>query len=184
MRPVSWVRMMKAAYATTPLGTGSGSSRFSSPSGSFQVLYMGQSVGTALAETVIRDRFESLLPDARTLPRAELARWVMTEINATRELRLVDLRHDGPLRLGLDTDAVGAKAHTSGQVFSQEIHDAFPRIDGLLYLSRLNRGQCIALYDRSITSTLTASPPVAIERSTLVEHALETFRIALLDDPS
>src|SRR3712207_1116747 len=100
MRPVSWIRMMKAAYAATPLGTGPGSSRFSSLSCNFQVLYLCQSVGSALAETVIRDRFESLPPDARTLPRAELARLIITEINATRELRLVDLRHDGPLRVG------------------------------------------------------------------------------------
>ena len=184
MQPMRWVRMMKAAYGSTPLGTGPGSSRFSSSGNAFQVLYMGQTAGTALVETVIRDRFESLPADQRTLIRAELARWVMAEISATEPLRLLDLRGDGPVRLGLNTDAVGAKAHEAGQAFSGEVHEHFPEIDGILYLSRFVRGQCIALYDRSIAGRLTAGAAVRIERSDMVLHALETLRVRMIDDSS
>jgi len=53
-----WPRIIQAHYAASPLGAGYGSSRFSSPNQSFKVLYAAFDFSTALAEAVIRDRFQ------------------------------------------------------------------------------------------------------------------------------
>ncbi|MBY4639888.1 RES domain-containing protein [Gluconacetobacter entanii] len=52
-----YVRIMPSKHDDTPLGMGPGASRFSSPSDQYNVLYAASDVRTAVAETLIRDRF-------------------------------------------------------------------------------------------------------------------------------
>ncbi|WP_375337273.1 RES domain-containing protein [Rhizobium lentis] len=53
-----YVRIIARAHAGTPLGMGFGKSRFSSPKDKFQLLYLAQDPMTAVAETIVRDRFQ------------------------------------------------------------------------------------------------------------------------------
>jgi hypothetical protein len=92
-------RIIKTLYAPTPLGLSRGPSRFSSPSGAFQVLYAAAAFRTALAEAVIRDRMV-----ARTrhyIGRATLAARSVTLVSTSATLSLFDARgevrpHAGP----------------------------------------------------------------------------------------
>jgi hypothetical protein len=56
-QPSSYLRVMRSAHMATPLGMGFGSSR-SSPGDSFRLVYIAHDVATAIAETIIRYRFE------------------------------------------------------------------------------------------------------------------------------
>jgi hypothetical protein len=62
-RIADWPRILPTWHRATPADAGFGSSRFSSPSGAFKVLYAADNFPTAFAEAVIRDRFEG-----KTLP--------------------------------------------------------------------------------------------------------------------
>ncbi len=97
-------RIIRSEYADQPKGVSSGPSRFSSPNGAFQVLYAAQNLQTALAETIIRDRF---------VGRAR--RYVGYSTLEGRAVTLI-------CALGLDTDIGRARAHGPGQAFSEWLH--------------------------------------------------------------
>jgi hypothetical protein len=78
----SWLRIMKSGHKDTPLGCGFGSSRFSSPTSSFKVIYLGETVGTSFAETVIRDRLEAVPTSERFLLLSEIPQWAIAEISS------------------------------------------------------------------------------------------------------
>ena len=74
----------------TPLGTGPSMARFSSFDGNFQTLYAAASLATAIAETIVRDRFEG--GGARQLFSSELEKHCVAQLSATVPFYLVDLR--------------------------------------------------------------------------------------------
>ena len=178
----AWLRVLRSQFAATPLGCGFGPSRFSSPSNAFKVIYLGQTMATAIAETVIRDRFEAVSPALRVLDLSEISTWAVAELHTSVPLRLLDLTEVGALRLGLNTDAVGAKAHQAGQAFSEALHAQFSDIDGIQFLSRLTRGRCMAVYERSIAPCLKAKGVVGLEQAVSLTGILVDLGITLNDD--
>ncbi len=158
----SFVRVMPAAHKSTPLGTGYGTSRFSSTRQAFRLLYAAPDLKTALAETLIRDRFEGKAK--RVLDMTEIEERVVAEISTSSPLKLLDLRKDGLLKLGVSTDAARAKSHRHGQKLSDAVHAGFD-MDGILYLSRLAGEECVAVYDRAIDGKLKAGKAFALERA-------------------
>lgn len=63
-----WPRILPTKHRATPAGAGFGSSRYSSPSDAFRILYAAEDFSTAFAEAVVRDRFEG--KSRRYLPAA------------------------------------------------------------------------------------------------------------------
>lgn len=123
------MRIIGRQHADTPLGMGFGRTRFSSPRDRFRLLYLAQDPATAVAETIIRDRFERQV--ARELLREEFDRYSIATIRNPAPLLLLDLRHEGANLLGVSTDAVRAKAQASGRRFSQYAHDR-TNFDGIV----------------------------------------------------
>src|SRR4051812_34917643 len=106
-RGAVWRRLYEARHPN-PLGFRPALSRLSDPTGSaFGLIYLGSSVRVAFHEVILRDR-----ADARTgpvlVPCAELEAYCCAEIEVAAPLRLVDLTGDGPLRMGVPSDVVGA----------------------------------------------------------------------------
>ena len=160
----------------TPLGMGFGQTRFSSPEGRFRLAYIARDLPTAIAETIVRDRFEGTTE--RVLDQSEIEEWAVAEITATLPLVVLDLRTTGLLRLGVSTDAGHAKAHREGQKFSGAIHGTFA-IDGLLYASRLTSAECLAVYDRAAAVKLEATPAVNLVRHPDLVAALQSIGVAI-----
>lgn len=111
-QPRSYLRVMRAAHMATPLGMGFGHTRFSSPDRTFQLVYIAHDLATAIAETIVRDRFEGRMK--RVLDQSEIEEWAVAEITATSPLTVLDLRTTGLLRLGVSTDAARAKTIGEG----------------------------------------------------------------------
>jgi hypothetical protein len=149
----NYVRIFPKAYKATPLGTGQGMARFSSAKGNFNTLYAASSLATAIAETIIRDRFEG--DGARFLFGSELADSCIASISAASPLQLVDLRTDGCFQLGVSTDIASAKGWDDARALAQCIYDD-TLLDGFVYRSRLTRANCVAIFDRAISVKLTA----------------------------
>lgn len=85
--PISkaWMRQtIPIAHRSTPLGMGFGQSRFSSPNQMFRLLYAAYDLATAIAETIVRDRFEGT--QERVLDESEIEDWSVTEVTATDAL--------------------------------------------------------------------------------------------------
>jgi RES domain-containing protein len=147
-------RILRAAYAHQPKGLSSGPSRFSSSSGGFRVLYAAQDFATAFAEAVARDRFVDR--QRRYIGKATLIGRAVTLITTTAPLKVLDARGEAAYILGVDTNAVRARAHDPGQALSERLH-AETDFDGLLYDSRLTGRACIAVYERALPK-IDASP--------------------------
>jgi hypothetical protein len=171
-----WPRILPTKHRATPAGAGSGSSRYSSPTDAFRVLYAADNFPTAFAEAVVRDRFEG--KSRRYLYRPHLEQVCLTAISSSRELTLLDLRGAGAYELGVDTDASRARDHTIGQSFSQAVHDDLADVDAILFDSRLTTGACVAIYDCAF-SALSGTLPIGLLQVALLPAELIRLGITL-----
>jgi hypothetical protein len=156
---------------------GFGKTRFASTTDSFKLLYIAENLTTAVAEAIIRDRFEGAT--ARELTGDEVANWGVTEVHAHLPLHLLDMRTDGCFLLGVSTDITGAKAQNEARQFSQDLF-AQTNVDGILYLSRLTRKTCVAVYDRAVGLKLAAGPVHELETLAVLVPSLSVLRVSLI----
>ncbi len=170
-----WPRILPSRHRATPAGAGFGSSRFSSPSRAFRVLFAADGFPTAFAEAVVRDRFEGKA--RRFLYRPYLDQFCLTAISSRRELALLDLTGAAAYEVGVDTDVNRARIHAAGQVLSEAVHEEMPDVDGL-FNSRLTAGRCIALYDRAFPA-LSGTNPIELIRSALLPDELSRLGITV-----
>lgn len=91
------------------------------------------------------NRIDDLLLDERDLAIRSYA-----TIEVRRPLSLVDLRGDGPLRMGIPSDVVRGSKQSSARRWSLAIHEHPSQPDGIVYPSRLNGETNLAVYDRAI----------------------------------
>ncbi|HRD45101.1 MAG TPA: RES family NAD+ phosphorylase [Caulobacter sp.] len=171
-----WVRILPSRHRASPVGAGYGSSRFSSPSDAFKVLYAADNFATAFAEAVVRDRFEGKA--RRFLYRPHLDQLCVAAIASSRELVMLDLRGSAAYELGVDTDASRARDHAAGQALSETVHAAMPDVDAILFDSRLTSGACIAIYERALP-TLSANPPIGLMQAALLPAELTRLAITV-----
>ena len=176
-QPTAYLRVTPIAHRATPLGMGFGKTRFASPTDAFKLLYIAEDLATSVAEAIIRDRFEGTT--ARELTAGELADWGVTEVSAPVPLRLLDMRTAGSFLLGVSTDIAGAKAQDEARQFSRAVFDQTD-LDGILYLSRLTRRTCVAVYDRAVAAKLDAGPVHELEALAALVPALSALRVALI----
>jgi hypothetical protein len=172
-----YLRVMEARHRFTPTGMGPGKTRFSSPVNSFTVLYAAQDLPTAIAEKVVRDRFQG--NRNRVLLEADIDELVVTSLIGSTSLKLLDLRTSGASRLGVPTDAVRGRAQQAGRRFSQQLYDTTD-FDGIVYMSRITNAECVAIYDRAATAHLDKRCPVAdLIRVGELEPALRSLSVTL-----
>jgi hypothetical protein len=171
-----WPRILPTKHRATPTGAGFGSSRYSSPTDSFRVLYAADNFPTAFAEAVVRDRFEG--KSRRYLYRPHLEQVCLTAISSSRDLTLLDLRGAAAYELGVDTDASRARDHAVGQTFSQAVHDQMADVDAILFDSRLTTGACVAIYDRAF-SALSGTVPIGLLQAALLPAEITRLGITL-----
>ncbi|HQS47164.1 MAG: hypothetical protein B7Y12_05865 [Rhizobiales bacterium 24-66-13] len=175
-RPSSYLRVMPKVHAATPLGMGFGQTRFSAPDNAFRLVYIARDIMTAIAETIIRDRFEGRAK--RVLDITEVDAWAFSEVSATDPLTVLDLRTTGLLKLGVSTNAARAKSHATGRRLSKALYDRFA-IDGILYTSRLTSAECVAVYDRAVPAKLTSTPAADLVRNPYLIDALQSLNVTV-----
>jgi hypothetical protein len=138
-----------------PLGVGKTPSRYSDPrrlaeEKRFGVLYLGTTLKVCFVEAILRDRRNGAVGDY-PIGEIELCQRRYAEIVVTSTLRLVDLRGDGPIRMGIPSDVVGATRQRPARAWSVLFHDHPIAPDGIIYPSRLNEEINLAIYDRAVS---------------------------------
>jgi hypothetical protein len=176
-QPIAYLRVTPIAHRTTPLGMEFGKTRFASPTDVFKLLYIAEDLATSIAETIIRDRFEGSA--VRELTVGELSGWGAAEVTAHVPPRLLDMRTAGCFLLGVCTDITGAKAQDEARQFSQAVFEQ-TNLDGILYLSRLIRRTCVAVYARAVATTLAAGAVHELETLAALVPALTALRVRLI----
>ncbi len=179
-----WRRLYQTRF-TDPLGYGLGPSRFSDPETSFLpparfgVVYLGSSVKVCFLEAILRDRG---VGRTRAFPIewAELEMWTCGELRIDAALRLVDLRGDGLVRMGIPTDVARASSQDLGRAWSRAFwsHDAKP--DGIIYDSRLNGETNIGLYDRALTKVAATATPRLVDCRAELASIINDFDLSIV----
>lgn len=166
-----------------PLGFGKTPSRFSDPrrriaANRFGVLYLGATLKVCFLEAILRDDRNGIVGDFPIDEHDLRSRRVAT-IAGSRLLRVVDLRGDGPVRMGIPSDVVSASSQTLARAWSLALHDHPAQVDGILYPSRLNEQHNVAIFERAI-SALTCSARVPLLRARGIAATLEDLKVAVI----
>lgn len=109
----------------------------------------------------------------------ELTRRRYAEIATTTDLRLVDLRGENGVRMGVPTDVVRAQRQNLARQWSLAFHEHPSQPDGILYPSRLNGATNLAIYNRSI-GKLQPKRVVTLFGALGLAQILEDFRVGLV----
>lgn len=166
-----------------PLGFGKTPSRFSDPrrriaANRFGVLYLGATLKVCFLEAILRDDRNGVVGDF-PIDEHDLRSRRAATIAGSGSLRLVDLRGDGPVRMGIPSDVVSASSQTLARAWSLALHAHPAQVDGIIYPSRLNEQHNLAIFDRAI-SALTCSASVPLLRAPGIVAALDDLRVALV----
>lgn len=174
----TWRRMYETRFPN-PLGHGPGLSRFSDPTGkAFGLIYLGSTAKVAFVETILRDRTDGRGADC-VVAYGEIEKRSLASIVPVEPLVLVDLTGDGPLRMGVPSDVVGARDQSLAQSWSVAFHDHPSKPDGVLYPSRLNEQRCIALYARAIGKLNATATPRLLDCRAELAAILDDLEIAI-----
>lgn len=167
----SFGRIFDARYAD-PLGFGKTPSRFSDPrrcadAKRFGVLYLGESLTVCFLETVLRDQRDGAIGDL-LLEESALRQRLYAEIGTAEPLKMVDLRDEGAIIMGVPTDVAKASSQTLARKWSAAFHAHPETPDGIIYPSRFSGRTNLAVFDRAIkklhvtrTMRLIAAPGLA-----------------------
>lgn len=164
-----------------PLGFGKGRSRFSDPrrwveASRFGVLYLGSSLKVCFIEAILRDDRDNVigwLPIAETVLRDRS----LASITPTRDLRL-DLRGDGPVRMGIPSDVARGRRQTLARAWSVAFHEHPAGIDGIIYPSRLNGEHNLAIYGRAVPSLISPAR-IPLLRAHGLAAILDDLKVAI-----
>ncbi|SIT56163.1 RES domain protein [Mesorhizobium prunaredense] len=136
-----------------PLGFGKTRSRFSDPrrripENKFGVLYLGETL-VCFLEAVLRDQRDGVVGDL-PIEEKEIYARRYAEIEAITPLKMVDLRDDRAIIMGVPTDVAKAANQTLARAWSVAFHNHTEAPDGIIYPSRLNGHTNLAVFDRAI----------------------------------
>lgn len=174
-------RVIHRNHRTTPLAAVPAPSRFSDPQMRYAVLYAAESVRCAFWETLGRNRFARRRQ--RSLPRSEVEARLVVSIRSADALSLLDLRGDGPLRIGAPSAVAHDGNHAAGRALSAVVHAGVPQADGFLFTSRFTGDPCVAVFDRAIGRLRTDAPADLVRHGGFLD-ALDDYDIVLTGPPS
>ncbi len=174
-------RIYMAKYPD-PLGYGKTKSRFSDPrrrkaENRFGVLYLGTTVGVCFLEAVLRDQRDGIVGEL-AIEESELEMRCYAEIEVATPLRLVDLRENGAVAMGIPSDVHRGTGQALSRAWSVAFHEHPQAPDGIIYPSRLNGEVNLAIYGRAVPKLRPVRLRRLIDLAELVP-VLTDFQVAL-----
>jgi hypothetical protein len=166
------------------LGYGKTGSRFSDPrplpeKDRFGVLYLGESVAVCFLEAVLRDRRNGTI-GTFPISEAEIDDRRCAQIEIANPLRMVELRGNALVRMGVPTDVPLGSSHDLSRPWSLAFHEHPDAPDGIVYPSRLNGQTNLAIYDRAIPKLRLRETPVPLKETPEFPGLLDEFDVALV----
>ncbi len=174
-------RVIHESLRARPLTAVPAPSRFSDPAGAYAVLYAAESVRCCFWEAVVRNR---LTRNQRSeLPRADIQVRDVVCLESREDLTVVDLRGDGPIRIGVSPAVTHDTNHAAGRALSAATFADVPEADGFMFQSRFMGHRCVAVFDRAIGKLNGIGVTPLIEHADFLE-ALDDYDILLTTPPA
>ncbi|QIP36633.1 RES family NAD+ phosphorylase [Komagataeibacter rhaeticus] len=174
-------RILLRRFSDT-LGFGKNESRFSDPRDlpppeRFGVLYVGSTLKVCFVEAILRDSRDGVIGEL-LLAEQEITDRDYAEIVVVTDLRVVDLRSENPLRMGIPSDVVGGSDQRPARQWSLALHNHPAKPDGILYPSRLNEEINLAIFERAIPK-LSEAARMNLNGIFALEDILDLFQVAI-----
>ena len=106
----------------------------------------------------------------------------MVSIASTEALSLVDLRGDGPVRIGAPSAVAHDGNHAAGRALSAAVYAGVPEADGFAYSSRFTGDTCVAVFDRSFGKLKLLRTDELVRHAVFLD-ALDDYGIVLTEPP-
>ena len=164
-------RMIHRSHRSHPLDAVPTPSRFSDPAGRYSILYATETVVCGFWEALARNRFTRRR--RREIPLLDIESRLVVAIRSTEPLDVVDLRGDGPIRIGAPTAVAHDANHAAGRSLAAATYANIPEADGFLFQSRFTGHVCAGVFDRAFGKL------EVLDVTPLVQHA--DFLRALTD---
>ena len=129
-------------------------------------------------EALLRDKRNGAVGDFPLAERELHARQYVEIINA-HELRLVDLRGNCAIRMGVPSDVARASKQSLARAWSIAFYEHPEKPDGVIYPSRLNSEINLAIYDRAIPK-LVVDVEVPLIAASGLASILNDLKVALV----
>ncbi len=144
------------------------------------MLYASDTVRCAFWETLARNRFARRR--RRELPRSEVEARLVVSIGSTGPLALIDLRGDGPVRIGAPSAVAHDGNHAAGRALSASVHAGVAEADGFLFASRFTGDACVAVFDRAFGRLRALGVDELVRHAGFLD-ALDDYDIVLTEPP-
>jgi RES domain-containing protein len=166
-----------------PLGFSKTRSRFSDPrrrieANRFGVLYLGSSLKVCFLEALLRDERDGVIGDY-LMAETELDARRYAEVEVREALKLIDLRGDGPVRMGIPSNVTRGSKQALARKWSVAFHDHPEQVDGIIYASRLNGETNLAVYGRAV-GKLVAPRVHTLRRTPGLAEVLNVLAVAIV----
>lgn len=149
--------------------------RFDDPAGGFGVLYLGESPGVAVLETLVRGADRCIVDQREWNLRS------VSQVSLAQDLWMVQFEGPGLRRFGIGAERAHAGSYTECQEFSATLHARHPDVDGIQFRSRWDTSRlCWAIFDRAGHKIGPAGAPHRLHRSTIGDQVLDECEIQLV----
>jgi hypothetical protein len=122
-----------------------GKYRFDAPAGEYGVCYLGNSLGVAILETLVRGKRVPIIP------RAELEARAGSTVSSTETLKVMQLEGPGLPSFGVSVHEVTGPNYTDCRDLALRAWKQHPELDGIQYRSRWDNILCWAIFERAET---------------------------------
>ena len=118
----------------------------------------------------------------RELPRSEVEARLVVSIGSIGTLALIDLRGDGPVRVGAPSAVTHDGNHAAGRALSAAVHAEVAEADGFLFASRFTGDACVAVFDRALGRLRALGVDELVRHAGFLD-ALDDYDIVLTEPP-
>ena len=146
--------------------------RFDDPALGYGVLYLAETPGVAVLETLVRGSSRC------TADRREWKSRSITRVRLKEMLQVLQFEGRRLPEFGIGADRAHAGSYVECQALSAEVHASLPGVDGIQFRSRWDPScLCWAVFDRAAHKLAEADPSEPLHGSAIGEEVLDTYPI-------
>ena len=151
--------------------------RFDDPAIGYGVLYLGETPGVTVLETLVRGTSHCIVMQAEWQSRS------ITRVRLAEKLQGLQFEVKRLPEFGIGAERAHAGAYEECQALSAEVYASLPNVDGIQYRSRWDPScLCWAVFDRAAHKIAGADPSDPLEGSAIGEEVLDTYPIVVVGD--
>jgi hypothetical protein len=149
--------------------------RFDDPALGFGVLYLGETPGVTVLETLVRGTSRC------TVARADWKSCAISRVRLAEKLQMLQLEGRRLPEFGIGAERAHSSVYDECQAFSAEVHASLPNVDGIQYRSRWDPScLCWAVFDRAAHKIAGADPSDPLHGSAISDEVLDTYPILVV----